>query len=570
VSLKGKIRVIVVVAAAGLVALAGLWLKSERSSLLSERQQSTENLLSVPYSMLVEQYRMEAEGKITRAEAQKHALDLIRAMRYDDNNYFWINDLHPTMVMHPVKPEMNGQDLTSVKDPTGKSLFLEIVSAARTPRGGFVFYRWTKPGRNQPVQKLSFVKQFEPWGWVIGTGVYIEDIDATWLGYAKWAAAVGLSCLTVLLVVSTRVSRSIFVRLENVVTRMKDAAEGEGDLTKRIEIDSSDEIAELGSWFNTFMDKLQGLVTQVASNTHRLASASEEISVTSRQQADGAEVQREQTTQIATALHEMSDTVQRVSENSSAAAGASRKAAEMAGRGGLVVEETLTRMRAIADSVAETAKKVEELGKRSEQIGQISGVIDDIADQTNLLALNAAIEAARAGEYGRGFAVVADEVRKLAVRSSTATGQITETIKGIQSETADVVTAMQAATRQVESGVESTGEAGRQLREIILSSEQAGEMVMEIATAASEQATATEQINQNIAQIAEIITHNADMAQQSSKAHDELSMLALDLQRLVAQFKLDDDDSAHQKNGRADMLAGMSGNSLTRSAQWYQ
>jgi methyl-accepting chemotaxis protein len=331
---------------------------------------------------------------------------------------------------------------------------------------------------------------------------------------------------------------------------MKDAAEGEGDLTKRIEIDSTDEIAELGRWFNTFVDKLQALVLQVANNTHRLASSSEEISVTSRQQAEGAEAQKEQTSQIVSALGDMSAAVLRVSENSNAAAGASRKAAQMAGQGGLVVEETLSRMRAIADSVGKTAKKVEELGKRSEQIGQISGVIDEIADQTNLLALNAAIEAARAGEYGRGFAVVADEVRKLAVRSSAATEQITETIKSIQSETADVVTAMQAATRQVESGVESTGDAGKSLQEIIRSSEQAGEMVMQIATAATEQASATERINQNIAEISGIITQNADMTQQSAKAHDELSALALDLQQLVAQFKLDGDGP---RNSRASV-----------------
>jgi methyl-accepting chemotaxis protein len=217
-------------------------------------------------------------------------------------------------------------------------------------------------------------------------------------------------------------------------------------------------------------------------------------------------------------------------------------------------------MRGIADSVGKTAKKVEELGKRSEQIGQISEVIDEIADQTNLLALNAAIEAARAGEYGRGFAVVADEVRKLAVRSSTATGQITETIKNIQSETADVVTAMHSATRQVESGVESTSEAGRSLREIIHSSEQAGAMVMQIATAATEQATATEQINQNIAQITGIITHNADMNQQSSKAHEELSALALDLQQLVSQFKLDDRNAVGQ-NAHFSDATGIVGDS---------
>jgi len=161
-SLKGRIRIIVAVAAIGLLALAGLWLKSERSGLLSERMQSTKNLVNIPYSVLVEQYKLETEGKITRAEAQKRALEAIRTMRYEDNNYFWINDTHPTMLMHPMKPEMNGKDETNVKDPTGKAIFIEFVKAARAPDGDYVLYLWPKPGKEKPVQKLSYVKQFEP------------------------------------------------------------------------------------------------------------------------------------------------------------------------------------------------------------------------------------------------------------------------------------------------------------------------------------------------------------------------------------------------------------------------
>jgi methyl-accepting chemotaxis protein len=179
-NLKRKFIVIVGIAAAGLLGLTGFWLNSQRSGLLSERVAKTKNLVEVPYSLIVEQHRLEAEGKISRQEAQKRAIEAIRAMRYDGTNYFWINDMHPTMVMHPTKPELDGKDLSDFKDPSGRAIFVEFASVARTPKGDFVSYLWPKPGSDKPVQKLSFVKGFEPWGWVIGTGIYVEDVDAAW------------------------------------------------------------------------------------------------------------------------------------------------------------------------------------------------------------------------------------------------------------------------------------------------------------------------------------------------------------------------------------------------------
>lgn len=347
-------------------------------------------------------------------------------------------------------------------------------------------------------------------------------------------AVIGLAvgCLVAVLI-----ARSVAVAIARMYSLIQEIAVN-NLAVEDMQITSEDEIGKAGAALNTMKNNLKEIIQSIAGTAEHVASASEEISSSASLQAQGAETQKDQAAQVATAMQEMSSTVLQVSENSNKAAEASRAAAETARKGGSIVDETLTRMRAIAESVSSTAKKVEELGKSSDQIGRIIGVIDDIADQTNLLALNAAIEAARAGEQGRGFAVVADEVRKLAERTTTATKEIAQMIQTVQSETKMAVTAMEAGTKQVEEGVTSTAQAGDALKEIIHMSEQVGEMITHVATAATEQSSASEEVNNNMEQIAKLVKESADGAQQSAKACQDLSGLALDLQKMVSNFQL--------------------------------
>ncbi|MGE5111586.1 MAG: methyl-accepting chemotaxis protein [Acidobacteriaceae bacterium] len=347
--------------------------------------------------------------------------------------------------------------------------------------------------------------------------------------------------------------KKVIQGLSAVVDRIKDVAQGEGDLTKRIDVQNDDELGELSRWFNTFMDKLQEIIIQVAQSTEHIASASEELSSAATQTSQSAVTQKDQATQVAAAMQEMSSTVLQVSDNATKAAESARRAGETARNGGLIVGETVDVIQNLASSTRNTSAKIQELGKSSDQIGQIIGVIDDIADQTNLLALNAAIEAARAGEQGRGFAVVADEVRKLAERTTQATKEIAQMIKTIQEETQRAVDAMEAGTSAVEHGVESATKAGTSLQEIIRASEQVDDMITHIATAATEQSSATQQVNANMEQIAKLVQESSMGAQQSAKACGDLSDLALDLQRLVGRFKLGDENqvrSQHRRNHR--------------------
>jgi len=539
-SLKRRFQAVIALAMLGLFLFAGFWLTKERSGILRGKQEKVRNLVELAHSLVAHCYELQQHG-LPQAEAQKQAIALLRGMRYEGDNYFWINDLRPFMVMHPTKPKLDGTDLSDFKDPTGKAIFLEMTATVRDHGAGFVDYQWPRPGSDKPVPKISYVKEFEPWGWVIGTGVYIDDVDALWRQSAIQAAAVMLVVALLMAIASISTYWRMFGPIHRMVACMQDVAQGEGDLTRRLEVPSDREVAELAGGFNTFVDKLRTILIAIAGNVENLAAAGGEISAASQLQAEGAEQQKNQTQQVAAAIQEMTASVEQVSEISRHAAEASQKAAQAARHGGKTVQETLARMQSIATSSKEAAERIQTLGGQSEQIGRITKVIDDIAEQTNLLALNAAIEAARAGQQGRGFAVVSDEVRKLAVRTSAATKEIAQMIHRLQEGTRLAVAAVNAGAKEVQLGVAATQQAGSSLQQIIQISDQVGEMVARIASAATEQGSTAGNVSQSTERIANIAAEAASSALDTTNALYELSNLAGNIKQQVSQFRLHSD-----------------------------
>jgi len=354
------------------------------------------------------------------------------------------------------------------------------------------------------------------------------------------ATVVALSVIATILtfLLATLIIRSITRPLAIFLERTTDIAQGEGDLTKRLDDNGSDEIAQVSRMFNLFIEKLHGIISNISSTSTQVAAASNQLHSTAEHIATGAEEVAAQAGTVATAGEEMSATSGDIAQNCQVAAEGAQRASQSASNGAEVVERTVAVMAQIAAKVQESARTVESLGARSDQIGAIIGTIEDIADQTNLLALNAAIEAARAGEQGRGFAVVADEVRALAERTTRATREIGEMIKAIQNETKGAVAAMEQGVQQVETGTVEAGRSGEALRDILEQVNDVAMQVNQIATAAEEQTATTSEIANNMMQITEVVQQTSQGAHESVTAAAQLNGNAEELQRLVRQFKL--------------------------------
>ena len=311
-----------------------------------------------------------------------------------------------------------------------------------------------------------------------------------------------------------------------------------GDLRVEVAASGKDEVAQLSFGIKNMTEKLRAMLTQISQTSSQVASAANQLNSTAEQIATGAEEVAAQSCTVSTAGEEMAATSGDIARNCQMAAEGAQRATQSAHNGSGVVEHTVAVMGQIAEKVQDTSRTVESLGARSDQIGNIIGTIEDIADQTNLLALNAAIEAARAGEQGRGFAVVADEVRALAERTTRATKEISEMIKGIQKETKGAVVAMEQGVQQVESGTLEAARSGDALHDILEHINAVANQISQIATAAEEQTATTSEISSNMHQITEVVQQTSQGAQESAIAAAQLNGNAEELQRLVSQFKL--------------------------------
>lgn len=349
------------------------------------------------------------------------------------------------------------------------------------------------------------------------------------------------SCFGVVVImgsfISWRVAGQASSNADALCRRAQEIATGNLTGTSLV-TNSHDEFEDLAGSMNLMQRQLQQFLSKISTTANQLADASEKITTGSSQTAETSKRQTDQTNMVATAIHEMGATVHEVSEHSRSASAAAERASSTASDGGTLVQETVVVMNRIAESNSRVAARVTKLGESSQRVGKIASVIDDIADQTNLLALNAAIEAARAGDQGRGFAVVADEVRKLAERTAAATKEIAQILEVIEAESRDTASAITDGRRDVEAGLDGSHRAGEALQQIIKMASDVGEMVSQIATAATQQSNATQDIQASAERIAAMAAESTNVAEDSAQACSQLSTLTFNLREIVGHFKV--------------------------------
>jgi len=537
-SISRRLWLILIVAVLMLFALGLLMLRQIHDDLYQAKRQQTQHVVQTASGILTFYHSLETTGVMTRDAAQKQALSAVRGLRYDHDDYFWINDLTPVMIMHPANPKLDGQNLSAIRDPDGFAVFNEFVILAKAKGAGIVNYRWPKPGAEAPVAKTSYIQLFEPWGWIIGSGVYVDDVQAEFSGQVWKASVIGLGIALVMALLVTLIARSIVQPLQAAVNAMGNIASGESDLTRSLDTHGDDEVTQLSRHFNSFTAKLRQVVSQLQVCANALGESSRELGTNATQAHALSQQQSQQMELVATAINEVTYGVQDVAKNAEHAASEMRDAQVQAQQGQVNIDGSLQQIDHLSGTIRQAVEVIRTLSSESTQIGGVLEVIRSIADQTNLLALNAAIEAARAGEQGRGFAVVADEVRLLAQRTQKSTAEIQLMIERLQGHSEAAVKVISDSHSASQLTIEQAGQAGASLNAIGQALRNLNGLNASIASATLQQAHVVEDINQNVTQAAGLSHSTALAAEQSSAASVQLRGLSEQLDGLLRQFKV--------------------------------
>ncbi|MCE3218300.1 methyl-accepting chemotaxis protein [Vibrio diabolicus] len=518
-------------------------LARDRQELIETKKKELQAYMMMGVTAIKPLYDTDVNG--SNKEAAK---EILKAMRFESDGYFFAYDSQGVNTLHAIKPSLEGKNLYDLKDENGVAVIAGLIDASQKG-DGFLYFSWHKPTIDAQAPKLGYAEYLSKWDWVLGTGVYIDDIDQQVAMHRELKTqelkehTLSAVLISVVGLIITSVLTSIVVSkgiqpLQHVAASLKDVAAGGGDLTARLKVESQDEVGEVAAAFNEFMDKLHPLMQDIHHSATTVQTVSQSLNTQTSQASGQMQDHCLETDKVVTAVTQMSMTAKEVASNTNATAQAIEDANSQVTEAQREVEQAIEGITELVMEIDSTSDAISELSLQTEKITKVLDVIGEIAEQTNLLALNAAIEAARAGEQGRGFAVVADEVRSLASRTQNSTHEIGDMLKQLQNGVSRAVSTMSVSQKRGVKTAEESALIQQSLSGVHNSIGTIRDMGIQTASAAEEQSAVAEDINQNLVAIQQIVNNINETLQHAESISTQLSQSGTEIHGLVGNFKL--------------------------------
>ncbi|WP_260258318.1 methyl-accepting chemotaxis protein [Vibrio intestinalis] len=529
IKVSQKLATMIIASVIGSLCLLFISGNTLKNNLIAEREARLYAVVDSALSQINVLYKT-----LPEAEAQEKAKEVIRAIRYDGDNYVFVMNEDRIVLVNPVQPQLDGQQLGNANVAEDRVWF-DMVNLARGGQSGSVTYPW-KDSAGIPADKLSIVKGFAPWGWVVGSGMIINDIEASIFNQVLRMGIAALSIVAVMIVLGVIITRAITHPLDEINHAMEFIARG--DLTAEIPVKGKDEIGVVAKRINESVASVRSALADSVQGSKNVALAASQIASSAEETSHAVSAQQDQLSQLATAMNEMSATVAEVAHHAEDTARDTHQANREAGMGDKDVHSSVDCIKSLSSELHNASEQVAKLKEGVMEIGDVTAVISGISEQTNLLALNAAIEAARAGDQGRGFAVVADEVRSLASRTNDSTNEIQNTINHLQTLAISTFEAMEKSQNLAGSSVDLAEKAGSDLDMIVSHIQHVSDKATQIATAAEEQSSVAEDMNRNVNGINDSAIEMSQAAVYLARESETLAALSRELDEKLVSFKL--------------------------------
>ncbi len=524
-------------------------IKVETELMRNTITQEKENKLKTMIQCILYKYEKMAENGMGKDELTNILFNELNQTRYDNGKgYFFVINKEGVMILDPPKPQINGKNVYNMQDKKGNYLFKDMIRIANTQGGGFVRYWWKKPGSGV-LPKLTYVSKIPGTDLIIGTGVYIDDIESQvallkerikkeLLSSMKEAAIMALIALMIVALFGIYIAKQLVKPINTMSDNIDDLIKGEGDLTKRVHLDTNDEFSNLSEKINAFLDNTQSMIKQLKEYVSSLTEYSSNLSSTASEISASTEETTRNLQEMTSAVNDTAQAVDGVARSTENINSLATEVGEVNQKMLEDTEKRVERMKINAHLAKEAMEQINTVGETSKEIGKIVGVINEITDQTNLLALNAAIEAARAGDAGRGFAVVADEVRKLAEKTQRATEEIRNMVTKMQRDTSMAVEKTNKTSDMILEEVETTQQDKENIEDVVARTNNVIDEINSTSAATEELSSTIAEVDMQAKEIAQASQENAKAVENIARISEQVKSIADEVHRSVDRFKV--------------------------------